>query len=287
MVPFEMMFSCPLACTGLQTWKGAVSMQEKACRLMSGHISITPVQAAAIPFEMKSGETKQMFSIQDWRLPNDGSGLCASCSGANCMQITLLKLNTGGAVFATTDIPTGPKVLVFGWTEFTTVYNEKQLKQSWKMWNSDDPLNDRIMREYKIAANNEKCALCATPACLQNKAALTGRACVFKGVCFSRREIFGQAYTHVNTQAFFVVRGIPGLHINWFIGHDCTIPAFESHASNSQVYSFDVFRNSFKLHVPLVCDTCPDTLATSNFDPDTGAMNCNETFSPFVLELSS
>ena len=277
-VPFEEMLSCPLACTGLQTTISAVSMQDKACKLMPGHISITPVQAAAIPYEHTS---KQMFSIEDWRLPDDGSGTCASCSAGNCMQINALKLSTGGAIFADADIPTGPKALVFGWREFTTVYDEKTLKKAWAMWNSDDPLYDRIRRESRIDANKEKCAG-ATPSCLQNKAAVTGRACAFKDVCFTRQKIFGAAYTHSNTHAAFVVRGIPGVYIKWFAGQDCTLPD----AGNSEIYSFDGSKNSFQLHLPLVCDKCPDTMGTGNFDPDTGALECDEPFSPFVLELS-
>jgi len=283
-VPHEAMFSCPPACTGLQTWKSAVSMQEKACWLMRGHISITPIQAAAIPFAMKSGETKQMFSVNDWRLPDDETGVCGRCNAGACIQATTLKLNTGGAVFATADIPNMQKVLVFGWQEFTTVYSEKQLKQAWKNWNSDDPLYGRITRQSRIASNNVKCTQGVTPACLQNKAAVTGRACLFQGVCFSRKDIFGQAYTHANTQAAFVVRGRAHMKINWFIGDDCTMPV--SDISLDHVYSFDLFRHSFKLHVPLQCTACSNEQITSNFDPDTGARACEEPFSPFVLELS-
>jgi len=45
-------------------------------------------------------------------------------------------------------------------------------------------------------------------------------------------------------------------------------------------------RNSFKVHVPLQCAACPDTQASSCFDPDTGARLYGDPFSPFVLELA-
>jgi len=40
------------------------------------------------------------------------------------------------------------------------------------------------------------------------------------------------------------------------------------------------------VYVPLQCKACPDTQASSGFDPDSGARRCGDAFSPFVLELA-
>ena len=77
------------------------------------------------------------------------------------------------------------------------------------------------------------------------------------------------------------MRGGHARHLTWFSGHDCT-----AHFSTESYYSFDDQRNSFQIYVQLQCAACPHTQASSGFDPDSGARQCVDAFSPFVLELT-
>jgi len=194
------------------------------------------------------------------------------------MRSSPLQLSMGTDLFADTNIPAAPQVLVFGTTEFLTTYTEDQIKKRWKLWNSDDPLPNRMARGSHWAP----CAEGLTPACLQDRTVVMGRACSFQDECFTRREIFGQDFrVHINTD--FVVRGRSDLHLVWFSDEACGAGAG---AHLQHVYAFSSARHSFKLHVPLVCRACPTSHGVGLFDFDAVATRCDECVSPFYLEVA-
>jgi len=283
---------CALGCKGLVTLKQTVSMAQAACFLGPGQVSITPVQYPAVSYTLQTAEpnpewtgtvslvTKQqnLFSDNDWRAPDAAARTCEVCTGGDCLRGSALDLSTGTDPFANADIPSTQEALVFGTTEFLDQFTDSEIKRRWKLWNSDDPLPNRIAR----ASSKTTCAEGLTPACLQNRAAITGRACSFQGVCFTRREVFGEDFVpFVDTD--FVVRGRPDSHLEWFSDEACS--AFAG-AHLKHVYAFSSVRLSFKLSLPLVCGSCPDSQGVGNFDADSGAMHCEECESPYFLEVA-
>jgi len=79
-----------------------------------------------------------------------------------------------------------------------------------------------MRRESERAESQRACGTDVASACLANKGTVTGRACSFQGLCFSRVEVFEAGYAHVRSTALFVLRSGPAGHLTWLSGHDCS-----------------------------------------------------------------
>jgi hypothetical protein len=271
---------CALSCDGIQTrdLSLAVDMLATACRLAAGHVSLTPQQFP------KYLEAHNVFEDQHWRLATSSTGVCSQCQNEDCVHVKKLHLSYSNSLdFTKNNLPAARQVLVFGTTEFLTALTEGQMKAQWKSWNGDDPLNYRINREKNLASNFRQCPSGVTSACLQNKGALTGRACGFENKCLSRSGLFGKDFDSKGEIYSFVVRGLADPRVAWYSDDRCE--KFTD-ASFNQQFAFSANRNSFKLLVPFNCGGCPATQGVLNFDPDSGHMQCEECRSPFVLEVA-
>jgi len=296
------LIGCELSCGGLQTLRVAVDFRNAPCALPPGHISITPVQDAQFRYvlpaapddastEEERTETRDVFAAPDWRAADDGGGACATCAAdqGGCLRPLARRLSWGSVPFAATDIPHSTLPLVFGKRESVSALTETQLKQQWKQWNSDVILSKRIAHENRLTGYYKPCAQGVSRACLQNKGAVSGRACVFPLQCFTRESVFGAGYP-AREDAAVVVRSRGSatwdggrVHLNWFTDAQCKAAAG---AQFNGERAFSAFRHSFTLAVPLQCSECAKSEGVGDFDTDTGARECGECFSPFVLELS-
>ena len=281
---------CALSCDGLITRQGSTTldMTAGACRLPAGHVSITPVQATTYKFLVVSklgmehvGQT--VFDLEHWQQATSASGVCTQCEGHDCVRKLQLHISYMHRVFTAADLPATKQVLVFGTAEHRTALNEEQMKLQWKSWNGDDPLGHRIQREENLDSNYRLCSNGVSSACLQNKGALTGRACLFTGKCLNRADLFGPGYAYREAEPAFVVRGLAHPRVAWYSDERCEKAA---DASFSHVLSFSQFRSSFKLIPPMHCGGCPETHGVLDFNGDSGHMECEECHSPFVLDVA-
>jgi len=293
--------ACDPGCTGLEPFRVAVDFAAVACALAPGHVSITPVQPVdfqyvtpAAPDDTATAEerteTKPLFQAVDWMADDDNGGACSVCDAAQaqCVFGSARRLSWGGVPFAASDIPHSTLPLVFGKREFLAAFTETQIKQQWKTWNSDVVLSRRIANEARLSGYYKPCPASISRACLQNKGAVTGRACSYPGVCFSRAGVFGAGYP-ARDDAKFVVRthGTAAwdgaVHLNWFSDDKCVTAAG---AQFNDQYFFSSARHSFTVEVKLQCHSCAGSDCVADFATDTGARLCGECFSPFVLELA-
>jgi len=286
----ELLPGCALSCDGIVTRETSapVDMTAGACRLAAGHVSITPVQSTTYVFDVatKTGlesVRQTIFDEHHWQQATSAAAVCTQCQGQDCVQKEQLHISTLDSEFTAASIPATKQALVFGTTEFRTALTEEQMKAQWKSWNGDDPLGHRIEREEALDSNYRLCSNGVSSACLQNKGALTGRACLFDNKCLNRVNLFGPSFPYREAEPSFVVRGLQHTNVAWYLDDRCEKSA---DTSFSQTFSFSHFRQSFKLMVPLHCGGCPPSQGVVQFNSDNGNMNCEDCHSPFVLEVA-
>jgi len=298
LVEYKALAACDPRCNGEFPPRGDASMQDAPCVLAPGHISITPVLFSSFEhvqtflstdnarrfisnnLQSSARQSNVLFAEAHWRSADAGAGVCAPCSDGACLRLHTVHMTGGGGLFTMADLPAQRRITVFGTTEYVSL-NAQQLKDQFRQWAAEEPFLERMRRQSRQPESQRVCGAGVSGACLANKGAVTGRACSFQNRCFSRATVFGAGFAHLRSTAPFVVRGGHAGALSWFSGHECTAPFSTEH-----VYSFDDQRNSFKINVALQCAACPDTQATSGFDPDSGARRCGDAFSPFVLELA-
>jgi hypothetical protein len=299
--------TCDLQCKGDFPARALTSMSDSPCQLARGHISITPVHYSSFEYQqtyttdkvtwkssgnfdetilqehLSAPQRRVLFREEHWRAA-DASGACGACTDGACLKMKTVHMTGSGTTFVCADLPYGKKANIFGTQEYLTLTGG-QLKSEFSVWAADESFLSRMRRQASLPESQRVCPNGVSSACLANKGALTGRACSFQDRCFSRAAVFGAEYVHANNGAMFVLRGATNSDLTWFVDHACTT-MLRDRETYKNTFQFDDSRNSFKLNVPLQCKSCPDSQATSGFDPDTGARRCGDAYSPYVLELA-
>jgi len=275
-VPVATLSTCPSTCKSFPSQPTAVSAADDGCRVVDGQISITPVQtfqSRIAYYGPGNGWEQFVFKLDDWE-KEDTDLACHECLA-----------NSDGCIT--------PSYTQLQWPETTSMQDLRNQHQSASCVSANlvDAFSLSQVRghckwwlESEYGLNNVQqvatpCDRGVSSSCLENKGAVTGRACDFHNVCLNKARVFGDGYaTPSSGEMHILLRGgtIP-FQLTWYSDHGCSV-----HASSVDVnrenfrQSFSLFnnRNSFKIHIAATCWECDPHLGELTHDIGSGRVTC-------------
>jgi len=152
---------CNPRCNGDFPVPGPANMQFSPCRLASGHISLTPVQASSFAYQQRyttgvtiwtqnkekgkgnawepsvetssAAQERTLFTEAHWRAADDASGACGACSGGACLKLQTVHKTGSCSRFVCADLPAQKQANVFGTQEYLSL-SGGQLKTEFNLW---------------------------------------------------------------------------------------------------------------------------------------------------------